>query len=74
MSSLHTVLETDYAEEPEKMLHIKDVLAVMDRAQRDALEAARREMLAARNEPGADPELVDRVLRRLDLRTVTLDR
>jgi CPA1 family monovalent cation:H+ antiporter len=31
-------------------------------------------MLAARNEPGNDPELVDRVLRRLDLRTVTLDR
>ncbi|GAB3271836.1 Na+/H+ antiporter [Sinomonas notoginsengisoli] len=74
MSSLHTILESDYAEDPEKMRRVQAVLAVMDRAQRDALDAARREMLAARNEPGNDPELVDRVLRRLDLRTVTLDR
>lgn len=73
MSSLHTILEADYAEDPEKMLKLKAVLAAMDRVQRDALEAARREMLAARNEPGNDPELVDRVLRRLDMRTVTLD-
>jgi CPA1 family monovalent cation:H+ antiporter len=74
MSSLHTILEADYADDPQKMLRLKAVLAAMDRAQRDALDAARREMLAARNEPGNDPELVDRVLRRLDLRTVTLDR
>ena len=74
MSSLHSILESDYAEDPEKMRRLQAVLAVMDRAQRDALDAARREMLAARNEPGNDPELVDRVLRRLDLRTVTLDR
>lgn len=73
MSSLHSILEADYAEDPEKMLKLKAVLAAMDRVQRDALEAARREMLAARNEPGTDPELVDRVLRRLDMRTVTLD-
>jgi len=31
--------------------------------------AARREMLAARSEPETDPELVDRVMRRLDLRS-----
>jgi CPA1 family monovalent cation:H+ antiporter len=74
MSSLHTILEADYADDPEKMRRLKVVLAAMDRAQRDALDAARREMLAARNEPGNDPELVDRVLRRLDLRTMTLDR
>ncbi|GAB2734094.1 Na+/H+ antiporter [Sinomonas soli] len=74
MSSLHTILQADYAEDPEKMRRIQAVLAAMERAQRDALDAARREMLAARNEPGNDPELVDRVLRRLDLRTVTLDR
>jgi CPA1 family monovalent cation:H+ antiporter len=74
MSSLHTILESDYAEDPEKLRRLQAVLAVMDRAQRDALDAARREMLSARNEPGSDPELVDRVLRRLDLRTVTLDR
>ncbi|MDQ4489123.1 cation:proton antiporter [Sinomonas sp. ASV486] len=74
MSSLHTILEADYGEDPEKMRRLQAMLAVMDRAQRDALDAARGEMLAARNEPGIDPELVDRVLRRLDLRTVTLDR
>jgi Na+/H+ antiporter len=33
------------------------------------LAAGREEMLAARAEPGTDPELVDRVIRRLDLRT-----
>lgn len=33
------------------------------------LAAGRQEMLAARAEPGADPELVDRVIRQLDLRT-----
>ena len=31
------------------------------------------EVLAARREPGVDPEAADRVLRRLDLRTVLLD-
>lgn len=39
----------------------------------DALAAARAEVLAARREPGVDPEAADRVLRRLDLRTVLLD-
>ena len=33
------------------------------------LAAGREEMLSARAEPGADPELVDRVIRQLDLRT-----
>jgi CPA1 family monovalent cation:H+ antiporter len=33
------------------------------------IAAGREEMLAARAEPGTDPELVDRVIRRLDLRT-----
>ena len=36
-----------------------------------ALAAARTEVLSARNEAGADPEVVDRVLRQLDLRTLT---
>lgn len=74
MSSLHTILESDFEEDPEKMLRIKRTLTLMDDVQREALDAARKEMLSARNEPGSDPELVDRVLRRLDLRTVTLDR
>ncbi|MBV1779330.1 Na+/H+ antiporter [Paeniglutamicibacter sp. ABSL32-1] len=73
ISSLHTILEADFEADPEKMLRLKQILTVMDDVQREALDAARGEMLRARNEPGNDPELVDRVLRRLDLRTVTLD-
>jgi len=41
--------------------------------QNEALAAARAEVLAARREPGIDPEAADRVLMRLDLRTVLLD-
>ncbi|WP_055589955.1 Na+/H+ antiporter [Peterkaempfera griseoplana] len=37
--------------------------------EREMLSASRREMQTARSEPGADPELVDRVLRSLDLRS-----
>ncbi|MFE0465335.1 Na+/H+ antiporter [Kitasatospora sp. NPDC058965] len=35
----------------------------------ELLAASRREMVSARSEPGADPELVDQVLRGLDLRS-----
>jgi monovalent cation/hydrogen antiporter len=35
-----------------------------------ALAAARREVLVARSEPGVDPEVADRVLRRLDVRSM----
>lgn len=73
MSTLHEVLERDFEDDPDKMLKVKKTLAIMDTVQRDALDAARREVLAMRREPGMDPEAVDRVLRRLDLRTVTLD-
>ena len=47
--------------------------AVVQRIQSEALAAARAEVLAARREPGVDPEAADRVLHRLDLRTVLLD-
>ncbi|MCD2195914.1 Na+/H+ antiporter [Actinomycetospora endophytica] len=40
------------------------------RLQAVALAAARREVVAARSEPGTDPEVADRVLRRLDVRTL----
>ncbi|MEU7055723.1 Na+/H+ antiporter [Streptomyces sp. NPDC046197] len=40
------------------------------RIQNEMLSAARHEVLAARNEPGADPEIVDRVLRHLDVRSM----
>lgn len=36
----------------------------------EMLSAARHEVLAARSEPGADPEIVDRVLRHLDVRSL----
>jgi Na+/H+ antiporter len=47
--------------------------ATVQRIQSATLAAARAEVLAARREPGIDPEAADRVLRRLDLRTVLLD-
>lgn len=37
-----------------------------------ALNAARTEVLLARNEPDTDPEVADRVLRQLDLRTMIM--
>ncbi|ARP69776.1 Na+/H+ antiporter [Streptomyces pluripotens] len=40
------------------------------RIQAEMLSAARHEVLAARSEPGADPEVVDRVLRHLDVRSL----
>ncbi|MFF3843911.1 Na+/H+ antiporter [Streptomyces sp. NPDC002328] len=40
------------------------------RIQAEMLSAARHEVVAARSEPGADPEIVDRVLRHLDVRSL----
>ncbi|MEU3598100.1 Na+/H+ antiporter [Streptomyces sp. NPDC006798] len=45
-------------------------LRSVQRIQREMLSAARHEVLAARSEPGADPEIVDRVLRHLDVRSL----
>ncbi|WP_037906099.1 Na+/H+ antiporter [Actinacidiphila yeochonensis] len=45
-------------------------LSELRRIQEDMLSAARHEILSARSEPGADPEIVDRVLRHLDLRSL----
>jgi monovalent cation/hydrogen antiporter len=45
-------------------------LRELRRIQEDMLSAARHEVLAARSEPGSDPEIVDRVLRSLDLRSM----
>ncbi|MGS2587372.1 Na+/H+ antiporter [Streptomyces hebeiensis] len=42
----------------------------VQRIQREMMSAARHEVLSARNEPGADPEVVDRVLRQLDVRSM----
>lgn len=40
------------------------------RIQGEMLSAARHEVMAARSEPGANPEVVDRVLRHLDVRSL----
>lgn len=48
----------------------QDYLKTLQRVQRDMMSAARHEILAARNEPGADPEVVDKVLRHLDVRSM----
>ncbi|MFB8030738.1 Na+/H+ antiporter [Streptomyces sp. NPDC056465] len=45
-------------------------LRAFGRVQRELLSAARHEVLSARNEPGSDPEVVDRVLRYLDVRSL----
>ncbi|MGW0907903.1 Na+/H+ antiporter [Streptomyces sp. NPDC002853] len=47
-----------------------DRLKAVQRIQRDMMSAARHEILAARSEPGADPEIVDRVLHQLDVRSL----
>ncbi|MFG2646422.1 Na+/H+ antiporter [Streptomyces sp. NPDC048436] len=47
-----------------------DRLKAVQRIQRDMMSAARHEVLAARSEPGADPEIVDRVLHHLDVRSL----
>nr|WP_237694838.1 Na+/H+ antiporter [Streptomyces sp. SID5468] len=45
-------------------------LRKIQRIQGELLSAARHEVLAARSEPGADPEVVDRVLHDLDVRSL----
>ncbi|MFJ3923712.1 Na+/H+ antiporter [Streptomyces sp. NPDC090022] len=45
-------------------------LHTVQRIQREMMSAARHEVLSARSEPGADPEVVDRVLRHLDVRSL----
>ncbi|GGV16691.1 Na+/H+ antiporter [Streptomyces spectabilis] len=47
-----------------------DRFKAVQRIQREMMSAARHEVLAARSEPGSDPEIVDRVLRQLDVRSL----
>nr|WP_275403950.1 Na+/H+ antiporter [Pseudonocardia acidicola] len=60
-------------EERERLRTLREGRAMFSAIQADALGAARQEVLRARREPGIDPAAADRVLRRLDLRTVLLD-
>ncbi|MEV6354146.1 Na+/H+ antiporter [Streptomyces hydrogenans] len=50
----------------ERVERVKRLQAI----QREMMSAARHAVLSARSEPGADPEVVDRVLRQLDVRSM----
>ncbi|EWT05629.1 sodium:proton antiporter [Intrasporangium chromatireducens Q5-1] len=71
---LERMLSRDAERDPQAQAHIQEQLAAVQRIQRRALNAGREEILRARREPGVDPMVADRVLHRLDLRTVMLDR
>jgi CPA1 family monovalent cation:H+ antiporter len=75
MSRLDAVLggETMSEDERNRFDTLRKRASALQEVQASALAAARAEVLAARGEPGTDPEAADRVLRRLDLRTVLLD-
>ncbi|AJC59020.1 MULTISPECIES: Na+/H+ antiporter [Streptomyces] len=62
----------DIVDEERRELFEKRIsrLKKVQRIQNEMLSAARHEVLAARSEPGTDPEIVDRVLRHLDVRSL----
>ncbi|MFJ9177919.1 Na+/H+ antiporter [Streptomyces sp. NPDC102360] len=57
-------------ERREKQTKRVDRIKRIRRIQAEMMSAARHEVLAARSEPGSDPEVVDRVLRKLDVRSL----
>ncbi|MFF9812771.1 Na+/H+ antiporter [Streptomyces sp. NPDC014006] len=65
-------ISPDIGEEERREAHEQRVrrLKRVRGIQQEMLSAARHEVLAARSEPGADPEIVDRVLRHLDVRSL----
>ncbi|MFE2582369.1 Na+/H+ antiporter [Streptomyces sp. NPDC059378] len=65
-------ISPDLGEEERREAHLQRArrLKRVRRIQGEMLSAARHEVLAARSEPGADPEVVDRVLRHLDVRSL----
>ncbi|PSJ25653.1 Na+/H+ antiporter [Streptosporangium nondiastaticum] len=65
-------ISPDMVDEERREAHAQriDRLQTIHRVQGELMSAARREVLAARSEPGADPEVVDRVLRHLDVRSL----
>ncbi|OLT02944.1 Na+/H+ antiporter [Pseudonocardia sp. CNS-004] len=75
MGRLEALLRGDppTTEERDRYEALRHGRALAMEVQGAALAAAREEVLAARREPGVDPEAADRVLHRLDLRTVLLD-
>ena len=65
--------ETTTEDDRNRVVAVREAREKITAAQAAALSAARGEVLAARREQGVDPHAADRVLRRLDLRTVLLD-
>ncbi|QKW05980.1 Na+/H+ antiporter [Streptomyces sp. NA04227] len=65
-------ISPDMAEEERREAHQHRVerIRLLRRLNGELLSAARHEILAARSEAGADPEIVDRVLRHLDVRSM----
>ncbi|MEV5378818.1 MULTISPECIES: Na+/H+ antiporter [Streptomyces] len=65
-------ISPDMVDEERREAHAQriDRLQTIHRVQGELMSAARREVLAARSEPGSDPEVVDRVLRHLDVRSL----
>ncbi|MGN6754040.1 MAG: Na+/H+ antiporter [Intrasporangium sp.] len=74
IGGLQRMLSRDTELDPKAQAHIQEQLAAVQRIQRRALDAGREEILRARREADVDPQVADRVLHRLDLRTVMLDR
>jgi CPA1 family monovalent cation:H+ antiporter len=74
LAHLEVVLTSRYppVEDVDRLQELQRVHDISIAAQTVALDAARREVLRARAEIGIDPEAADRVLRRLDLRTLLL--
>ncbi|MCX4693816.1 Na+/H+ antiporter [Streptomyces sp. NBC_01408] len=65
-------ISPDMVDEERREAYTQRVQRIRDvqRIQREMMSAARHEVLSARSEPGADPEIVDRVLRFLDVRSL----
>lgn len=65
-------ISPDMVDEERREAYAQRVERIRDvqRIQREMMSAARHEVLAARSEAGSDPEVVDRVLRHLDVRSL----
>ncbi|MFJ8935520.1 Na+/H+ antiporter [Streptomyces sp. NPDC102365] len=65
-------ISPDLGEDERREAHAQRArrIKLVRRLQGEMLSAARHEVLAARSEPGANPEVVDRVLRHLDVRSL----
>lgn len=70
-SGVAAAVRTD--DEHEVMHDVREHVHKVRMLQSAALAAARAEVLAARSEPGVDPEVADRVLHHLDIKSVAHD-